>query len=35
MQRIVSDHAGDQLTFTVKRGDRTLQLQGTPQLQAK
>ena len=32
MQRIVGIHAGEQLTFTVKRGDSTLQLQGTPQL---
>src|ERR1700741_3952130 len=32
MQRIVSIHAGDQLSFTVKRGDSTLQLRGTPEL---
>src|ERR1700761_2054283 len=32
MQRIVSIHAGEPLTFTVKRGDNSLQLQGTPQL---
>src|SRR6202165_5945693 len=32
MQRIVGTRAGDQLTFTVKRGDSTLQLQGTPEL---
>jgi regulator of sigma E protease len=32
MQRIVSIHAGDQLTFTVKRGDATVQLRGTPEL---
>jgi regulator of sigma E protease len=32
MQRIVSTHAGDKLTFTVKRGDSTLTLTGTPQL---
>jgi regulator of sigma E protease len=32
MQRIVSTRAGETLTFTIKRGDRTLQLQGTPQL---
>jgi regulator of sigma E protease len=32
MQRIVSIRAGDRLTFTVKRGDATLQLQGTPEL---
>src|SRR5882762_10122009 len=31
MQRIVGVHAGDQLTFTVKRGDSTLQLKGTPE----
>ncbi len=32
MQRIVGIHAGDKLTFTVKRGDSSLQLQGTPEL---
>src|ERR1700742_3913505 len=32
MQRIVGTHAGDKLTFTVKRGDQTIQLTGTPQL---
>jgi len=32
MQRIVSIHAGDKLTFTVKRGDTSLQMQGTPEL---
>ena len=32
MQRIVSVRAGDTLTFTVKRGDSTLQLKGTPEL---
>src|SRR5215469_11043729 len=32
MQRIVSSHAGDKLTFTVKRGDSTVQLTGTPQM---
>jgi regulator of sigma E protease len=31
MQRIVGIHAGDQLTFTIKRGDSTLQLHGTPE----
>jgi regulator of sigma E protease len=31
MQRIVSIHPGDKLTFTVKRGDSTLQLEGTPE----
>src|SRR6201990_926482 len=32
MQRIVVGRAGDQLTFAVKRGDATLQLQGTPEM---
>jgi regulator of sigma E protease len=32
MQRIVGTQAGEKLTFTVKRGDTTVQLQGTPQL---
>lgn len=32
MQRIVVTHAGDQLMFTIKRGDSTQQLQGTPEL---
>ena len=32
MQWVVSGHAGDPLSFTVKRGDTSLQLQGTPQL---
>jgi regulator of sigma E protease len=32
MQRVVGIHAGDQLTFTVKRGDSTVQLHGTPEL---
>jgi len=32
MQRMVGIHAGDKLTFTVKRGDSSLQLQGTPEL---
>jgi regulator of sigma E protease len=32
MQRIVSTHAGEQLAFTVKRGDSVMQLQGTPEL---
>src|SRR5215218_8439320 len=31
MQRIVGVHAGDELTFTVKRGDSTLQLKATPE----
>src|SRR4029079_11963088 len=32
MQRMVSIHAGDKLTFTVKRGDTSQQMQGTPEL---
>ena len=32
MQRLVSVRAGDTLTFTVKRGNSTLQLKGTPEL---
>ena len=32
MQRVVGTHAGDQLAFTVKRGDSTVQLRGTPEL---
>jgi regulator of sigma E protease len=32
MQRIVGTQAGEKLTFTVKRGDTTVQLLGTPQL---
>src|SRR5512133_2381234 len=32
MQRIVSIRAGESLTFTIKRGDGTLQLRGTPEL---
>ena len=32
MQRIVGIHAGDQLTFTIKRGDSSLQLRGTPEM---
>ena len=32
MQRIVSSRAGERLTFTVKRGEANLQLQGTPEL---
>ncbi|SDK13351.1 MULTISPECIES: RIP metalloprotease RseP [Bradyrhizobium] len=31
MQRIVSVHGGDTLNFTIKRGDTTLQLRGTPE----
>jgi len=32
MQRIVSIRAGEKLSFTVKRGDSVVQLQGTPEL---
>ena len=32
MQRVVGIHAGDQLAFTIKRGDSTVQLRGTPEL---
>ncbi len=32
MQRIVGTRAGEQLTFTIKRGDSILQLHGTPEL---
>jgi regulator of sigma E protease len=32
MQRIVSTHAGETLAFTVKRGDKIMQLSGTPEL---
>jgi regulator of sigma E protease len=32
MQRIVAARAGEPLSFTVKRGDSTVQLQGTPEL---
>ena len=32
MQRIVGVHAGEALTFTIKRGDASLQLRGTPEL---
>jgi regulator of sigma E protease len=32
MQRIVSVGAGEQMSFTVKRGDSTVQLHGTPEL---
>jgi regulator of sigma E protease len=32
MQRIVSIRAGEQLSFTIKRGDSTLQLRGTPEM---
>lgn len=32
MQRIVAVHAGDKLSFTVKRGDQVVQLSGAPEL---
>lgn len=32
MQRVVGVRAGDTLNFTIKRGDSTLQLKGTPEL---
>ncbi|WP_159012573.1 RIP metalloprotease [Bradyrhizobium sp. S69] len=32
MQWIVGSHAGEQLSFTIKRGDAIVQLQGTPEL---
>jgi regulator of sigma E protease len=32
MQRIVAVRAGEALTFTIKRGDATVQLHGTPEL---
>ncbi len=32
MQRIVSTHPGEHMTFTVKRGDSTVELHGTPEL---
>src|SRR3954452_12896564 len=32
MQRIVSIHAGEPLNFTIKRGDTTLHLRGTPEM---
>ena len=32
MQRVVGIHAGDQLAFTIKRGNSTVQLRGTPEL---
>ena len=32
MQRIVGTRAGEKLTFTVKRGDTTVQFTGTPQM---
>jgi len=32
MQRIVSIHAGEPLNFTIKRGDTTVQLRGTPEM---
>jgi regulator of sigma E protease len=35
MQRIVTGRAGEQLSFTIKRGDSIVQLQGTPELKAQ
>jgi regulator of sigma E protease len=35
MQRIVSIRAGEKLSFTVKRGDSIVQLEGTPELKEK
>src|SRR5689334_15917023 len=32
MQRVVAVHAGEMLSFTVKRGDQVVQLSGTPEL---
>jgi regulator of sigma E protease len=32
MQRIVSSRAGEHMTFTVKRGEATVELEGTPEL---
>ena len=32
MQRVVGTRAGERLTFTVKRGEGTVELQGTPEL---
>ena len=32
MQRIVATHPGERMSFTVKRGDTTVQLNGTPEL---
>jgi regulator of sigma E protease len=32
MQRVVGTHAGDTMTFTIRRGDSILQLQGRPEL---
>src|ERR1700710_1572110 len=32
MQRIVSIHAGEQLNFTIKRGDAIVKLRGTPEM---
>src|SRR6266702_4082381 len=32
MQRMVVAHAGDPLTFAIKRGDSTLELRGTPEV---
>jgi regulator of sigma E protease len=35
MQWIVGGHAGEQLSFTVKRGDSIVQLKGTPELKVQ
>jgi regulator of sigma E protease len=35
MQWIVGGHAGEQLSFTIKRGDSIVQLQGTPELKVQ
>jgi regulator of sigma E protease len=35
MQWIVSGHAGEQLSFTVKRGDSIVELHGTPELKVQ
>jgi regulator of sigma E protease len=35
MQRIVAGRAGEQLSFTIKRGESIVQLQGTPELKAQ
>lgn len=35
MQKIVATHAGDRLTFEVKRGGRTVELHGTPRLEER
>jgi regulator of sigma E protease len=35
MQWIVGGHAGEQLSFTIRRGDSIVQLQGTPELKVQ